>query len=81
MRLTLRKQITTALVLFGVVPASIVAAFAFRSMTITRTSRRILIRQAAASIATHLRPEFGDPSSRTSRRGRALTFRRERAAR
>jgi methyl-accepting chemotaxis protein len=69
MRITLRKQITTALMLFGLVPASIVAVFAFLSNDDYKDSKKILIRQAAWAIAEHLGPllpasakgEVGDP--------------------
>ncbi len=73
MRLTLRKKLTTALVLFGVVPAACVAAFAFRAMDDYKDKQRILIRQAAASIATHLRPEL-ETHLKDLKAGASLTF-------
>jgi methyl-accepting chemotaxis protein len=57
MRLTLRKQITTALVLFGVVPAAIVAAFAWRSNDDFKETKRILVKQAARFINARLAPD------------------------
>jgi methyl-accepting chemotaxis protein len=54
MRLTLRKQITTALVLFGLVPASIVAAFAFLSNEEFKSKQKVIIRQASEAISNHL---------------------------
>jgi methyl-accepting chemotaxis protein len=56
MRITLRKQITTALVLFGLVPAAIVAGFAFLSNDDYKAKQQILIRESAAMIASYLAP-------------------------
>jgi methyl-accepting chemotaxis protein len=56
MRLTLRKQITTALVLFGLVPSSIVAVFAFLSNDDYKEKQKILIRESAAMIGDHIAP-------------------------
>ncbi len=47
MRITLRTQITTALVLFGLVPASIVAWFAYQSNDDFKEKQRLIVRQAA----------------------------------
>ncbi|MGP0066883.1 MAG: methyl-accepting chemotaxis protein [Isosphaeraceae bacterium] len=58
MRLTLRKQITTALVLFGLVPAFIVAAFAFLSNEEFKAKQNILIRQTSQAIASQLAHSF-----------------------
>ena len=54
MRFSLRTQITTALVLFGLVPASIVAWFAYRANDDFREKQTLVIRQAAASISDHV---------------------------
>jgi methyl-accepting chemotaxis protein len=56
--MTLRKQITTALVLFGLVPASTVALFAYWSNDEFKTKQDILIRGAAAAISDHLVPRL-----------------------
>jgi methyl-accepting chemotaxis protein len=56
MRLTLRKQITTALVLFGLVPAAVVAAFAWQSTDEFKERQGVLIRQAANEVAITLAP-------------------------
>jgi len=48
MRLTLRRQITAALVLFGLVPAAVVAWFTFQSTEDFKAKQVVLIRQAAA---------------------------------
>ena len=56
MRLTLRRQITTALVLFGLVPAAIVAAFAFLSNEDFKDKQKILVRQAAQYRQRRARP-------------------------
>jgi methyl-accepting chemotaxis protein len=58
MRLTLRKQITTLLVLFGLVPAAVVAAFAWLSNEDFKEKQKILVRQAAQSINNILVPRF-----------------------
>ncbi len=39
MRISLRKQITAALVLFGLVPATIVAWFAYQTKTSSRRNK------------------------------------------
>jgi methyl-accepting chemotaxis protein len=66
MRLTLRRQITTALVLFGLVPAAIVAAFAWLSNDDYRDKQKILLRQAAqyanALLIPYLTNKFENPS-------------------
>ena len=51
MRLSLRKQITIALVAFGIVPTACIAAFSINSTAEFKSRQRILIRQAATSLA------------------------------
>jgi methyl-accepting chemotaxis protein len=51
MRIRLNTQITTALVLFGLVPASIVAWFAYDSTNDFREKQRVLIKQATNAIS------------------------------
>ncbi|MGO9463919.1 MAG: methyl-accepting chemotaxis protein [Isosphaeraceae bacterium] len=51
MRITLRTQVTTALVLFGLVPASIVAYFAYQSNDDFKEKQRLIVRQAAEVIS------------------------------
>jgi methyl-accepting chemotaxis protein len=51
MRITLRTKLTTALVLFGLVPASIVAYFAYQSNDDYKEKQRLIVRQAAAAIS------------------------------
>jgi methyl-accepting chemotaxis protein len=60
MRLTLQKQILTALMLFGLVPASIVAAFAFLSNEEFKEKQNILFKQTSNLISSELVKEFGD---------------------
>ena len=55
MRFTLTQKITTALVLFGLIPASIVAWFAYDSNNDFRNLQTILVRQAATSISDGLK--------------------------
>ena len=55
MRISLINKITTALVLFGLIPASIVAWFAYSANDdFKRQARSFLIKQAAASISDHI---------------------------
>ena len=54
MRMTLRKQITTALVLFGLVPATFVAGFALLFNEDYKGKQQILIRECAAMLGVHL---------------------------
>ncbi len=54
MKLSLRQQITLALVLFGIVPAAIVAYFTLDSTSYYRAKQERLIRQAAGSISNRL---------------------------
>ena len=56
MRLTLRRQITTALVLFGLVPAAVVAAFAWQSNEDYKNDKKVLVKQAARYINARLVP-------------------------
>ena len=51
MRISLTNKITIALVLFGLVPASIVAWFAYNSNDEFRHNQTLLIKQAAISIS------------------------------
>ena len=51
MRLTLRQQITLALMLFGLVPAAIVAWFTFQSTEEFKAKQQHMIRLAAASVS------------------------------
>jgi len=51
MRITLRTQVTTALVLFGLVPAFIVAYFAYQSNDDFKDKQRLIVRQAAEVIS------------------------------
>jgi hypothetical protein len=51
MRISLTKKITFALVLFGLVPASIIAWFAYDSTNDFRLNQTLLIKQAAISIS------------------------------
>jgi methyl-accepting chemotaxis protein len=52
MRITLRTKMTIALVLFGLVPASIVAYFAYQSNDDYKDKQRLVVRQAAAAISS-----------------------------
>jgi methyl-accepting chemotaxis protein len=54
MRMKLKWQITTALVLFGLVPASVVAYFAYQSYDDYRSKQQIIIQQAASAISASL---------------------------
>ena len=56
MTLKLQHQITAALMLFGLLPAAIVAFFTYQSTEEFKTKQKLLIRQAAA--ATSLRIEL-----------------------
>jgi len=51
MRISLSTQITTALVLFGVVPASIVALYAYQANDDFKDKQTLIVQQAAASIS------------------------------
>jgi methyl-accepting chemotaxis protein len=51
MRISLRWQITVALVLFGLIPASTVAWFAFRAYDDFKRSQNLLVQQAAVAIS------------------------------
>jgi len=51
MRINLSKQITIALVLFGLVPAAIIAGFAYRANEDFKKTQTTMIQLAAASIA------------------------------
>jgi len=54
MTFSLRSQITTALVLFGLVPAAVVAYFAYQSTEDFKAKQLVLIRQAAAAVGYRL---------------------------
>jgi methyl-accepting chemotaxis protein len=58
MRLTVRTKFTTALVLFGVVPAAIVAVVAWLSTENFKEKQRTLVRQAANEVSVTLAPYF-----------------------
>ena len=66
MRLTLQKQITTALVLFGLVPASIVAAFGLYSNEEFKASKDTIIGQTSQAISTELLRQFDDHFRKTA---------------
>jgi methyl-accepting chemotaxis protein len=51
MRISLRTQITAALVLFGLVPATIVAWFAYQTQDDFKDKQKLIVRQAAEAIA------------------------------
>jgi len=53
MRIPLRTKVTLTLVAFGLIPAGIVAAFAYLSAQDFMGRQRVMIRQAAASISDH----------------------------
>ena len=53
MRIPLRTKVTLTLVAFGLIPAGIVAAFAYMSAQDFMGRQRLLIRQAAAAISDH----------------------------
>jgi len=54
MRIPLVAQITTALVLFGVVPASIVALYAYQANNDFMDRQTLIVQQAAASISEQI---------------------------
>jgi methyl-accepting chemotaxis protein len=54
MSISLRSQITTALVLFGLVPAAFIASFAYQSTEDFKERQRTLIRQAAAAASNRI---------------------------
>ena len=53
MRIPLRTKVTLTLVAFGLIPAGIVAAFAYMSAQDFMGRQSLLIRQAAAAISDH----------------------------
>jgi len=53
MRIPLRTKVTLTLVAFGLIPAGIVAAFAYLSAQDLMGRQTVMIRQAAASISDH----------------------------
>ncbi len=56
MRLPLRYQITIALVLFGLVPAGVVAWYAFDATKDYKHNKQTIIRQAAAAAGSRIEP-------------------------
>jgi methyl-accepting chemotaxis protein len=54
MRILLQWQITVALVLFGLIPASTVAWFAFRAYDDFKRSQNLLVQQAAVAISANV---------------------------
>jgi methyl-accepting chemotaxis protein len=54
MKMSLKKQITTALVLFGLVPAAVVAWFSYQSNDDYKNKQTTLMQQAAADLSTHI---------------------------
>jgi methyl-accepting chemotaxis protein len=54
MRISLRTQITAALVLFGLVPASIVAWFAYKTQEDFKTKQRVIVYQAAEAMSKRI---------------------------
>ncbi len=54
MGLSLRKQITLALVLFGLVPAGIIAWFAYKSNEDFKTKQQVLTARAASTISDRI---------------------------
>src|SRR5271157_3189499 len=53
MRIPLRTKVTLTLVAFGLIPAGIVAAFAYMSAQDFMGRQRLVIRQAAAAVSDH----------------------------
>jgi methyl-accepting chemotaxis protein len=58
MRLSLRKKVTLALVAFGLIPAGIVAWFAYTSTDDFITKQNQIIKMAASNISDHIAPEI-----------------------
>ncbi len=54
MRISLRTQITAALVLFGLVPASIVAWFAYQTQDDFKDKQKLIVRQAAEAMSQRI---------------------------
>ena len=65
---------TTALVLFGLVPASIVAYFAYQSSEEFKDKQRLLIGQAALTIAKNLAPIMQESEKMVARKVTVLKF-------
>src|SRR4051812_26323882 len=53
MRISLRTKVTLALVAFGLIPAGIIAAFAYWSAEDFMVRQQVMIQQAAAAISDH----------------------------
>ncbi len=70
MRISLGKQITTALVLFGIVPAVVIAGFAYQANDEFRKTQTLMIGLVAASISKdvgsilELKPEMLDSAKK-----------------
>jgi methyl-accepting chemotaxis protein len=58
MRVPLRFQITLVMVLFGLVPASLIAWFAYRANDEFKEKQIVIVKQAAASISDHFASEM-----------------------
>jgi methyl-accepting chemotaxis protein len=56
MRISLSKQMTSAFLLFGLVPASIVAFFAFQSSEDFKSKQSLIIAQAALTMSKNIEP-------------------------
>ena len=54
MTIKLQHQITAALVLFGLLPAAIVAFFTFRSTEEFKDKQKAMIRQAAGAVSNRI---------------------------
>jgi len=54
MRITLRSKMTSALVLFGLLPASVVAYVAYQSNDDYKDKQKLIVRQAAATISSRI---------------------------
>ena len=64
MRISLTNKITIALVLFGLVPASIIAWFAWNSNNDFGNLQTILVKQAATSISDRSHVRWKPPTRR-----------------
>jgi methyl-accepting chemotaxis protein len=55
MRISLRTKVSLALIAFGLIPAGIIAAFAYLSAEDFMARQQVIIKQAAAAISDHAR--------------------------